>query len=57
MSDYKYEMQLLAEQKAEELHGKDFHSLPQAEQDKLYRGAMEDWTDQQYAKAERLEDR
>lgn len=56
MSDYKYEAQLLAEQKAEELYDKDFYSLPSDIQDRLYRGAMEDWTEQQYAAAEARQD-
>jgi hypothetical protein len=56
MSDYKYEMQLLAEEKAEELHGKDFYSLSQAEQDRIYKRAMQDWHDKQASRAELLED-
>jgi len=57
MSDYKYEMQLLAEEAAEEQHGKDFYSLSQAEQDRIYKRAMLDWHDKQAERAELLEDR
>ena len=54
--DYKYEMQMLAEEKADELHGTDFYSLPQAEQDRIYSGAMQSWHDKQVDRAELLRD-
>ena len=52
MSDYKYEMQLLAEQAAEDQFGKDFYSLASEQQDKLYREAMDDWHDNKVSQAE-----
>jgi hypothetical protein len=57
MSDYKYEMQLLAEQRAEEVYGKDFSELPSDVQDRLFTGASEAWIDNKHAQAESLEDR
>ena len=56
MSDYKYEMQLLAEQAAEEKYGKDFSELPSAVQDQLYRHAMDDWHDQKADSADMMRD-
>lgn len=56
MSDYKYEMQLLAEQAAEEQYDKDFYDLSPEEQDKLYNKAMQDWHDQRVSQAEYLRD-
>ena len=56
MSDYKYEMQMLAEEAAEEQHGKDFYSLSQAEQDRIYKRAMLDWHDKQVSRAELLDE-
>ena len=56
MSDYKYEMQQLAEQAAEEQYGKDFSELPPDVQGKLYSDAMDDWGDQQSARAEDARD-
>jgi len=56
MGDYKYEMQLLAEQTAEEVYGKDFYELPQNVQDKVYNGAITDWMNSKVAAAEALKD-
>ena len=56
MSDYKYEMQLIAEQLAEEKHGKDFSELPSSIQDALYREALDDWHDERADRAETARD-
>lgn len=55
--DYKYESQLLADQMAEDEHGKDFYKLPPDVQHRLYERALTRWTEQQYARAESMEDR
>lgn len=57
MSDYKYEMQLLAEQAAEEKFDKDFSQLSAKQQSDLFSKAMEKWIDNLIARAETLEDR
>ena len=54
--DYKYEMQLRAEELAEELHGKDFSSLSSDEQYRIYEKASQAWYDEQADRAEGLED-
>lgn len=56
MSDYKYEMQLLAEQAAEEKYGKDFSELPSDLQDELYHHAIDDWHDQRAESADMMHD-
>jgi hypothetical protein len=56
MSDYKYEMQLLAEQAAEDKYGKDFSELSPTVQDELYRRAMDDWHDQRAEQADTMRD-
>ena len=56
--DYKYEIQMLAEEKAEEIHGTDFYSLSQDKQNRIYQQSSVSWLEKQYAKAELMgEDR
>lgn len=50
--DYKAEIQEFAEQMADELHGKDFYSLPQDEQQRVYDRAYQTWCDKLTARAE-----
>ena len=38
-------------------YNKDFYSLPSNLQDEVFNDAMNDWTEDQYDKADRLEDR
>jgi len=56
MSDYKYEMQMLAEEAAEEKYGKDFYSLPADQQSQLYSKAMDTWHDQRAERADMARD-
>jgi len=56
MSDYKWEMTCRAMEIAEERFGCDFYDLPQDKQSAVFREAMNDWTDQQCAKADYLND-
>lgn len=54
--DYKYEMQMLAEEEAEKQHGKDFSSLRPEQQFEIYKKAHTDWVDNKLSR-EPLEDR
>jgi len=54
--DYKYEMQMRAEEIAEERFSCDFYDLPQDRQYAVFKEAMEDWTEALYAKADFLND-
>ena len=45
MEDYKYQMQLIAEEMAEERYGKDFYDLPQDVQFTLYDEAMNQYVE------------
>lgn len=56
MGDYKYEMQLRAEQAAEDEYGKDFYDLPSDKQDKLFNQASVDYAEDVHARAEALRD-
>jgi hypothetical protein len=55
MSDYKYEMQMIAEEAAEEM-GVDFSNLAPSEQCRLYSKAMDTWHDQQAERADMMRD-
>jgi len=57
MHDYKYEMQMLAEETAEEVYGKGFYELSQEEQYRVFRGAEEDWVEKMQGSADGREDR
>ena len=57
MSDYKYEIQLKAEQLAEEHFGKDFSELTSEQKYKIFTEASIDWTESQYEKVDLLKDR
>jgi hypothetical protein len=56
-ADYKYEMQLIADELAKERFGTDFYSLSQAKQDSVFNDAMQAWQDKQASRADLLEDR
>jgi hypothetical protein len=45
MSDYKYEIQMIAEEIAEDEYGKDYHSLTDELQCAVYSRAMETWSE------------
>jgi hypothetical protein len=55
-SDYKYEIQMLAEEAAQEKYDKDFYALTDAEQIKLYAEAEEQYQDQRAAYFESMVD-
>lgn len=57
MSDYKYEMQEIADEMAQERYKMDFYDLSPRIQAILYSLAMFEWHDRMAAKAEALEDR
>ena len=57
MRDYKYEMQMLAEETAEEVYGKDFYELSQEEQYRVFRGAGEEWVEKMAGSADGREER
>jgi len=57
MHDYKYEMQMLAEETAEEVYGKGFYELSQEEQYRVFRGAEGDWVEKMAGSADGREDR
>jgi hypothetical protein len=44
-SDYKYDMQMIAEELAEERYGKDFYDLPDEVQYRLYDEAMNQYVE------------
>jgi hypothetical protein len=56
MSDYKYEMQMRAEELAEMETGMDFYDLPASKQDALFSRASEDWITAKQLEAESRED-
>lgn len=57
MSDYKYEIQMIAEELAEERHGCGFYGIPDDDtRFKLYQEATEIWTDKVMARADALSD-
>lgn len=41
--DYKFDMQMIAEELASERYGKDFYDLPAEQRDALFNEAMENW--------------
>ena len=57
MRDYKYEMQMLAEETAEEVYGKGFYKLSQEEQYRVFRGAEGDWVEKMAGSADGREER
>ena len=52
--DYKYEMQMRAEEIAEERYGVEFYELPADKQSAIFREAMYDWSDAQASRADFL---
>lgn len=54
--DYKYEMQMLAEDIALEDYGMDFYSLNPAKQHEVFSRAMEEWSERQASRADYLND-
>jgi hypothetical protein len=52
-SDYKYEMQMIAEEEAFEKYGKDFYSLSWDQREELYLKAEGKWFDRQCSRADR----
>ena len=57
MSDYKDEMRMIAEEMAEEVYGKGFYELSQEQQDRVFRGATEDWVEKLRGSADGREER
>lgn len=55
-TDYKWEMQIIAEELAETLHGKDFYELDQDTQYAVYTKAMQSWSERQCDRADYLRD-
>ena len=55
--DYKYEMQMLAEEAAERKYGRDFYDLPSETQYIMFRRAEETWCENAMAEAESQADR
>ena len=53
-SDYKYDIQMKAEEIAEEEFGTEFYSLPQDVQMQVYQRGMDVWRDDQCARADYL---
>ena len=56
-SDYKYAIQMEAEEIAEREYGKSFYDLPDALQTKVYEQGMDSWRDEQLSRADMLNDR
>ena len=54
--DYKWDIQVRAEQIAEDEHGTDFYSLTEAQQETVYKQATEGYADSQAARADYLND-
>ncbi len=52
--DYKYEIQLIAEELAEERYGKDFYDLSQDEQYTVFTEAQKQWVERQCDHADYL---
>jgi hypothetical protein len=50
--DYKYEMQMRAEELAEEEYGVDFYALSQDQQFTVFERARQDWIDARVSKAD-----
>ena len=57
MHDYKYEMQMLAEETAEAVYGKGFYELSRDEQYRVFRGAEEVWVEKMAGSADGREER
>jgi hypothetical protein len=57
MSDYKYEMQMIAEQVAYDDYGCDFFDLSSETQYNIFRKAEDTWSENMMAEAESLSDR
>lgn len=55
MNDYKYEIQLLAEEAAYNETGKEFYDLPLLEQYEIFQDAEILWAERKMFQAERLE--
>ena len=56
-TDYKYAMQVVAEEIAETEYDKDFYDLPQEIQDKVYNMGVDRFTDKMISKVDALLDR
>ena len=54
--DYKYAMQMEAEEIAEQEYGCDFYDLPDSLQTVIYERGMDKWRDKQFARADQLRD-
>ena len=54
MSDYKFDMQLIAEQIAENRYGRDFYELPIELQIEVFGEATQEWSDRQADRADFL---
>ena len=57
MRDYKYEMQMEAEERAEKDYGREFYSLDSAAQSALYNDAIDKWCEDRMLEAEIKEGR
>ena len=55
--DYKYEMQMIAEEKAEEEYGMDYYDLPADVQYNVFRSAEEEYFERQAHGADLMRDR
>ena len=53
-SDYKYEMQMIAEDLAEQKYGREFYNLPKDTQYQIFLQAEEVWMDKAITAAELL---
>jgi len=56
MSDYKYEVQMIAEELAESLYHDEFYSLPDHLRDEVYNDAMKEYAERKAAYIDRLRD-
>ena len=52
--DYKFAMQLLAEERAEEIYGRDFYDLPEDLKQSVYLDAEREWSDRAADRADYL---
>ena len=55
--DYKYEIQMIAEEVAERDFGHEFYDLPDETQYEIFRGAEEAWAEKAQQEADLLADR
>lgn len=54
--DYKYEMQMIAEEKAEEEYGMDFYDLPSDVQSSVFGEAEQEYIDRRMMQADLMRD-